>query len=52
MTPSRKGLLAMMSPGVFQSMRFASDPTATTLLVPRSTATTEGSFTTIPLPRT
>ena len=52
MTPSRRGRLAMMSPGVFQSMRLASEPTATTLLVPRSTATTEGSLTTMPLPRT
>ncbi len=51
-TPSRSGRIAMMSPGVFQSMRFASTPTATTFFVPRSTATTEGSLMTIPFPRT
>src|SRR6056297_1901324 len=51
-TPSRKGLIAIISPGVFQSIRLASAPTATTFLVPLSTATTEGSLITIPLPRT
>ena len=40
-----------MSPGVFQSIFLASVPTATTFLVPRSMATTEGSQSTIPLPR-
>jgi hypothetical protein len=52
MTPSRRGRMAIMFPGVFQSIRLASEPTAMTRLVPRSTATTEGSFMTIPLPRT
>jgi hypothetical protein len=52
MTPSLRGRIAMMLPGVFHNMRLASAPTATTRFVPRSTATTEGSLTTIPLPLT
>lgn len=41
---------AMMLPGVLHNIRLASAPTATTDFVPRSTATTEGSLTTIPFP--
>ena len=36
--------MAIISPGVFQSILFASAPTATTRFVPRSTATTDGSL--------
>ena len=46
-TPSAKGRIATMSPGVFQSILLASAPTATTRPVPFSTATTEGSLITI-----
>ena len=49
-TPSFSGLIAIILPGVLHSIRLASAPTATTDFVPRSTATTEGSLTTIPFP--
>ena len=48
-TPSARGLIAIIFPGVRSSMRLASEPTATVFFVPRSTAITEGSSTTIPL---
>ncbi len=54
-TPSRMGRMAMMEPGVFPSMFFASRPTASTRFLARwfvLTATTEGSLRTIPLPFT
>ena len=51
-TPSARGLIAVILLGVFQSIRFASAPTATTLFVPFSTAMTEGSSITIPCPLT
>ena len=51
-TPSASGLVAMMLLGVFQSILLASAPTATTWLVPFSTATTDGSSITMPFPRT
>ena len=55
MTPSFMGLMATMLPGVRPSMRLASLPTASTLLVPRLsffTATTLGSLRTMPCPLT
>src|SRR6267378_2465191 len=50
-TPSLSGRTATISSGVRPSMLFASFPTAMTLPVVRSTATTEGSFSTMPFPR-
>ena len=55
MTPSFMGRTATMLPGVRPSISLASLPTASTFLVPlpaRWTATTDGSFETMPLPRT
>jgi hypothetical protein len=52
MTPSFNGRMAWMEPGVRPSIRFASMPTACTSPVPESTATTEGSESTMPRPRT
>src|SRR5215210_6915655 len=52
MTPSLSGLRATMFPGVRPSMRLAPEPTATTLSVLLSMATTEGSESTIPCPFT
>src|SRR5438105_14208231 len=51
-TPSFMGLTAMMLPGVRPNILFASVPTASTRSVFFSTATTEGSFSTIPFPCT
>src|ERR687894_1106074 len=51
-TPSFKGRIATMWPGVRPSMPLAADPTATTLSVLLSMATTEGSERTIPSPLT
>ena len=51
-TPSARGLIAIIFPGVLKSIRLASAPTATTFFVPFSTATTEGSSMTMPFPRT
>src|SRR5829696_6491874 len=51
-TPSFRGLIATMLPGVRPSIRFAAEPTATTLSVLMSIATTEGSESTIPCPLT
>ncbi len=54
MTPSFIGRMATMLPGVRPSISFASLPTARTLRPPRAsccTATTEGSFETMPIPR-
>ena len=48
MTPSLSGRMATMLPGVRPSMRLASSPTESTLLVPAWTATTEGSRRTMP----
>ena len=42
--------MARMLLGVRPTIRYASEPTANTLLVFVSTATTDGSFRTIPLP--
>src|ERR687893_608777 len=52
MTPSLRGLRATMLPGVRPSIRLAADPTATTLSVLLSMATTDGSESTIPCPLT
>src|SRR5512146_2912373 len=52
MTPSFIGRTATMFPGVRPSIFFASAPTARTFSVFFSTATTEGSFSTIPFPWT
>src|SRR5215213_7806565 len=51
-TPSLSGRIAEIVPGVRPSMRFASIPTAWTSPVRESIATTEGSESTIPRPRT
>src|SRR5262245_24272504 len=51
-TPSLSGRTAVMLSGVLPSIAFASLPTATTRWLWLSRATTEGSFRTIPLPRT
>ena len=51
-TPSFSGRMAWIVPGVRPSMRLASIPTAWTSPVRESTATTEGSDSTIPRPRT
>ena len=42
----------MIFPGVRPNIRLASSPTASTLVVPASMATTEGSRSTMPLSRT
>jgi hypothetical protein len=51
-TPSLSGRIAEIVPGVRPSMRLASIPTAWTSPVRESIATTEGSDSTIPRPRT
>ncbi len=51
-TPSFRGLIAEIVPGVRPSIRLASIPTAWTSPVRESTATTLGSESTIPRPRT
>ena len=51
-TPSFSGRIAWMSPGVRPSMRLASMPTACTSPVRWSIATTDGSDSTMPRPRT
>src|SRR4029077_17289932 len=51
-TPSFMGRTAMMLPGVRPNIRFASVPTASTRPDFFSTATTEGSLSTIPFPCT
>ena len=48
MTPSFIGRMATMLPGVRPSIRLASSPTAKTVVMPASIATTEGSRKTIP----
>ena len=52
-TPSRKGRIASIEPGVLPIISLASSPTALTFLTPLivSIATTDGSFSTIPRPR-
>src|SRR3954469_20053014 len=52
MTPSRNGRIATMLPGVRPIMRLASVPTARMPLLLVLIATTEGSLSTIPRPRT
>ena len=52
MTPSFSGRMAEMFPGVRPSMRLASTPTACTSPVCWSIATTDGSESTMPRPRT
>ena len=54
MTPSRKGRIASMLPGVRPNISFASSPTARTCLRPLTLtmATTEGSLRTMPRPWT
>src|SRR5271170_1442070 len=54
MTPSRNGRIAWMFPGVRPSISLASSPTARTCLRPFTvaSATTEGSFSTMPRPLT
>ena len=52
MTPSFSGRTAMMPSGVRPSIRFASRPIPLIRWLPRSTATTLGSFRTIPSPFT
>ena len=51
-TPSLSGRIALIVPGVRPSIRFASSPTACTSPVRWSIATTDGSESTIPRPRT
>ena len=51
-TPSFSGRMAWMVPGVRPSIRLASMPTACTSAVRESMATTDGSESTIPRPRT
>ena len=53
-TPSFSGRMAVILPGVRPSMRLASMPTASMVFWPLWTriATTEGSFSTMPLSRT
>src|ERR671916_2137500 len=51
-TPSLRGRMATMLPGVLPSIRLAAEPTATTLSVLLSMATTEGSESTMPCPLT
>jgi hypothetical protein len=52
MTPSFSGRTATMFPGVRPIIRFAWTPTATILPVSVLSATTDGSFSAIPRPRT
>ncbi len=52
MTPSLSGRIAWIVPGVRPSIRLASIPTAWTSPDRESIATTEGSESTIPRPRT
>ena len=52
MTPSFSGRMAVIEPGVRPSIRFASTPTAWTSPVRWSIATTDGSDSTMPRPRT
>ena len=52
MTPSLSGRIATMLPGVRPIMRLASVPTARMAAVLVLIATTEGSLSTMPLPRT
>src|SRR5690606_39498425 len=54
MTPSRRGRMASMLPGVRPSICLASSPTARTCFLPRLVviATTEGSLRTMPRPLT
>ena len=52
MTPSFSGRMAVIVPGVRPSMRLASMPTAWTSPVRESIATTLGSESTMPRPRT
>src|SRR5918998_3864565 len=52
MTPSLRGRMATMLLGVRPSIRLAAEPTATTLSIFVSIATTEGSERTIPYPLT
>ncbi len=51
MTPSLSGRTALIVAGVRPSMRFASEPTACTSPLRWSIATTDGSDSTMPLPR-
>jgi hypothetical protein len=51
-TPSLSGRIAWMLPGVRPSMRLASMPTACTSPLCVSIATTDGSESTMPRPRT
>ena len=51
-TPSLSGRIALIVPGVRPIIRFASTPTACTSPVRWSIATTDGSLSTIPRPRT
>ena len=51
-TPSLSGRIAWIVPGVRPSIRLASIPTACTSAVRESIATTDGSDSTIPRPRT
>ena len=51
-TPSFSGLIARMLLGVLPTILYASEPTANNLFVLISTATTDGSFSTIPFPVT
>jgi hypothetical protein len=55
-TPSLRGLMALIEPGVLPNISRATSPTASplfrTMLVPLRTATTEGSLRTMPLSRT
>ncbi len=51
-TPSLSGRIAWIVPGVRPSIRLASTPTACTSPVAESTATTDGSESTMPRPRT
>ncbi|EKD86631.1 MAG: hypothetical protein ACD_37C00209G0003 [uncultured bacterium] len=50
MTPSLRGLIATIFPGVLPNISLASFPTATTLFSSAVTATTVGSFITMPSP--
>ena len=51
-TPSLSGRIAVIVPGVRPSIRFASTPTACTSPERWSIATTDGSESTMPRPRT
>ena len=51
-TPSRKGRKATTLPGVLPNIFFASSPTARGIFLSWSIATTDGSWSTIPLPDT